>query len=160
MLILPIPGDVAVLDDGVSEDVVSFSLYKKPISILVSTDGAEPTSVPFTKVASLNGVKVTLVKGSVFETNGRFKRDIHLPQPDDEITALDGAQITFRLKDLVFSKTELTKGLFMVGKNDLDETVKIPMSQILNVKPANGGSNFSLRRFLSTYEEYLGAGSA
>lgn len=156
MLILPLPGDTAILEDGMSETVASFSPYKKPTSVLVSTDGAKPSDVPFSRIKSLNGVRVTLVKGSAFETNGRFKRSVHLPQPDDMITALDGTKITFRLQGLVFLKTQMTRGIFMVGHDDAGENVKIPMSQILDVTPANGGSNFSLRKFLSQYAEYLG----
>lgn len=153
MIIALLPGDTVTLTDGTSREVLGFSAVSRKVTAYVSSGFESPDKVSLSKITHVNDTPVELHGGVVFETPGKFKRKVHLPQPGDIISAVDddGLEVQMTLKRYKLKKTELAKGLRLIGSTDSDEiTVRFAT---LTELPGSKHSAASVKR---VYSEYLG----
>lgn len=167
MFVVPLSKDVIETSDGYLYRVIEYTNFKDagPAVYAAEKGVKTPKLVYFSDITSINGVKVEYSKATkLLKAFGRLDRKIHLPQPDDSITAItdtidaqgDDADLYEVLSVKLKSRAAgPNKGL--VVKVDSDVHPYIRLSQILDIRRSIGSSNFNRSEFQTLYKDYMGA---
>jgi hypothetical protein len=161
MLIVPIAGDHIKTVDNLPYKVLSFTNLKSegPAVSCETANGSSIEDIQFRDIVFINDRKVKLMKDveayNIFEVDGYFEREHHLPQPDESIES-DGT--TYKISRIkLHVKNQLSKGIIFECREKDSELIRdITLNQISKIKR----SLVSRSRFLSYYEDYKDFGKS
>jgi hypothetical protein len=158
MFIVPVAGDVITTVDGDEFTVLSYTNLKDEPAVYVENHIGQGSDVVYLRdISELRGVRVELHKGSdVLRAYGPVKRRVHIPQPDDVITArvpdpnTKGRTVEAQMVVTGLKLHNRSVGLHM-GLVVCDDTQCVPLDAIINIE---GSKRFNRRVFLSAYSDY------
>lgn len=168
MWVVPIAGDNITTTDNVQATVKSYSNFKsKGPCVYVESDSGEKVAAPiyFFDIKELNGVQVEYPSSSkILNAMGFLKRKLHLPQKHDVITvhkkehneeeAESAPTIKVKVRELKLHNRNigLSRGLVIIGEDD----EQYSLGDILDIKRVSGDSYFDQKKFMRTYDDYVG----
>lgn len=160
MIIVPLNGDTIETAAGVPRRVISYSnLNSSGPVVRVRSTGTDLETVPFKEILRLNDLDVELLKNAhgqnVMSTDGYLKRELHLPQPGEEIQANTGIEARWYIVNRVrlHVKGRLSEGMILECTDEDDGTeTDVRLHQIDDIHSVI----FNSKKFLKLYADYVG----
>lgn len=164
MIIVPVSGDKIKTFDGLPFEVLSYSNLNVDGPKVIVKTSTNQESVFFDEIAEIAGRKVTLIKSgkgyNVFDIDGFLERRQQLPQIGEIVKSkISGIEE----RDYEVTRIRLhVKNRFSDGMildcDDIEsgEKVELTLTDLTSIDR----SLFSLKKFLSFYDDYTGKGSS
>jgi len=152
-IVLPLPKDIIVTDDGAEFEVADIARYKTDPAVFVLTSDRQTLAVYFKDISQINGVMVELRRNdNTFDAIGKLKRKADLPQPDDIVVTKENEKFEVAFVRYHNKSAGLSKGVILFDK----EKQMITLNDIIEIKAADGETQtFNLERFRKTYKPYF-----